>query len=92
MMDRNPGERGQKRASSEPHGSVAQDFIGVTPTISLTPQTTEYRRAREYKCPCGGEFDEWETMLTNEGEREVCPFCGTEKYGRDGEDTNTEED
>jgi len=73
------------RPSSEP-----------TNTLDLTPQYHTNRRARAFKCPdCGGEFDEWEEMLTNQGEREVCPFCGTEKFGygeSDGEETNTEED
>lgn len=35
------------------------------------------RDPREYKCPCGGEFNEWEE--TSDGVK--CPFCGKNKVG-----------
>ena len=55
------------------------------PPPRITHETKQYQRAREYKCPCGGEFDEWEQCGDREGESLVCPFCGAEKYAHRGE-------
>lgn len=36
---------------------------------------------RKYRCPCGGEFDEWDSF--GYSRKDVCPFCGTEKRQHD---------
>jgi hypothetical protein len=53
-------------------------------SIDLRHENVTRQRAREYKCPCGGEFDKFERRSEKDGEPLVCPFCGTEKYAHDG--------
>lgn len=51
---------------------------------------TDRETRRKYRCPCGGEFNEWDGPRGDFGP-DKCPFCGIERHAHDGPDEELEQ-